>query len=408
MQIKQRGTAFSAIALSVALAAAFVSARAQSGQGQSSGAGQSSSQGATHGGQAMGGGQAMAGGQAMSAQTQTAGEHYKNIQILKDVPAYQINSTMQFFAASLGVECDFCHVGRAPDGTDQFEKDDKAPKKTARKMIQMTMDINKANFEGRPQITCYSCHRGANDPVGVPIIPDVETPRTAPAPPPTNPPTADQILDKYVQAVGGADAYNKINSRIQKGNIIVPGQPQTPITLYAKAPFMRVSITQMGQGQSITAFDGNAGWLGGGRNARDMNPTENVAAKLDADFHFATDLKTSLTRIRATRPDKIADKEYYVLVGLASDNTPVRLFFDEQTGLLVREVRYAQNAIGRLPTQIDFADYRDADGVKIPFKWTLARVNGRFTIQIDSVQQNVPIEDSRFQKPAAGAPSGQN
>ena len=358
-------------------------------------------------------GQAMGGAQGASATGQTAGEHYKNIQVLKDIPADQLLPTMTFFTASLGVECDFCHVRTTVNGRPELEpeKDDKQAKLTARKMIAMTFDINKANFNARPQITCYSCHRGANEPVGTPIISDLETPPTPPGPPPANMPTADQILAKYVQAVGGEDAYNKVTTRVEKGNISFQGQ-QVPITIYTKAPYMRMSITQMGQGQSITAFDGSAGWLGGGRGGpRDMNAQEDVAAKLDADFHFATDLKQSLTRLRMARPDKIGDTEYYVLVGLASDNTPVRLYFDENSGLLVREIRYAQGPIGRLPTQIDFADYRDTDGVKIPYKWTLARVNGRFTIQLDSVQQNVPIDDSKFQKPAAasgGPGSSQN
>jgi photosynthetic reaction center cytochrome c subunit len=390
-----RGITISAAALCIALAAAVISARAQSGQTQPQS-------------QAMPHGQSMGGTQSAPAAGQTAGERFKNIQVLKDIPADQLLPTMQFFAASLGVECNFCHVEGTANGRPelQADKDDKQAKLTARKMIAMTLDIDKTNFNARPQVTCYSCHRGANEPVGTPIIADVETPRTPPAAAPANMPTADQILAKYVQAVGGEDAYNKVTSRIEKGNILAQGQ-QVPITLYTKAPYMRMSITQMGGGQSITAFDGTSGWLGGGRGGpRDMSAQENVAAKLDADFHFATDLKQSLTRIRATRPDKIGDTEYYVLVGTASDNSPVRLYFDENSGLLVREIRYAQGPIGRLPTQIDYADYRDTDGVKIPFKWTLARVNGRFTIQIDSVQQNVPIDDSKFQKPAATSSNG--
>lgn len=100
---------------------------------------------------------------------------------------------------------------------------------------------------------------------------------------------------------------------------------------------------------------------------------------------------------------KIGDVEMYTVVGLAVDQTPVRLYFDEKTGLLTRLIRYTPTAFGRLPTQIDYADYRDVDGVKVPFRWTLARVNGRFTIQIDTAQQNVPIDDAKFAMPAAGA-----
>src|SRR5215469_5855148 len=78
----------------------------------------------------------------------TAGERFKNIQVLKDIPADQIFPTMQFIAASLGVECDFCHVKGA------FEKDDKEQKQTARKMITMMFAINKDHFGGERKVTC--------------------------------------------------------------------------------------------------------------------------------------------------------------------------------------------------------------------------------------------------------------
>lgn len=388
MERKRRGNTFGAVALGMALAAALLGARAQANAGQA-GAGQS-----TGGGASASSGQAAAG-----AAVETAAEHYKNIQVLKDIPAYQLTSTMDFIAASLGVQCEFCHVDDAKD------KDDKANKLMARKMMLMTMAINKANFD-RPQVTCFTCHHGTNDPVGMPsVIADNEPPRMPPQPPPAGMPTADQLLDKYVQAVGGADAVNKVTSRVEKGNIVVQGNP-IPIEIYAKAPNKRVSITKMGNGESFTAFDGTIGWLSGGRGPRVMNPTETLASKMDADIHFATDVKQNLSRLRAGRPEKIGDTEMYTVVGLAVDQTPVRLYFDEKTGLLVRLVRYTPTAFGRLPTQIDYADYRDVDGVKVPFKWTLARVNGRFTIQIDSAQQNVSIDDSKFMMPAA-APGGQ-
>src|SRR5690349_127439 len=138
----------------------------------------------------------------------TAEQAYKNIQALKGFPADELIPSMQFIAASLGVECDFCHVERA------FDKDDKKPKQTARKMIQMMFAINKDNFDGHREVTCYSCHRGSTKPVGTPIIEEEES---KPAPPrvmtsngakdSTPSPAAssaeaEQILEKYVQVLG--------------------------------------------------------------------------------------------------------------------------------------------------------------------------------------------------------------
>src|SRR5579864_5531244 len=139
-----------------------------------------------------------------------AEEQFKNIQVLKGVPAEQIFPTMQFIAASLGVECDFCHVQGA------FEKDDKKPKQTARKMMEMMFAINKDNFEGHREVTCYSCHRGSTDPVAIPAVMSEETkegagnPKKVDEAKETSGPSGEQLVDKYVQALGGAAAIDKV------------------------------------------------------------------------------------------------------------------------------------------------------------------------------------------------------
>jgi photosynthetic reaction center cytochrome c subunit len=354
-----------------------------------------------------------AGAHAQSAATpqagaavKTAGQdpQFKNIQVLKDLPSDQLIPAMQFITVALGVDCDACHVQGAR------EKDDKQMKLTARHMMQMQMDINKNNFNGNRQVTCYTCHRGSENPVGVPVIPETEAerpqqrPAAAQATPPTLP-TADQLLAKYIDAIGGAAVVTKITTRVEKGNTIV-GENKTPIDLYMKAPNMRYSVTHGQNGDNITAFDGTAGWQGGGRGGpRVMAPVDSMSAMIDAAVAFPTNLKTVLPQMRV-RTDKIGDKEYYMIAG-RGPGTPsqVRLYFDEQTGLLTRVIRYNDAGLGTMPVQVDYADYRDADGIKIPFRWTLSRPQGRFTIQVDSVQQNVPIDDSKFAKPAAPPPA---
>ncbi len=329
----------------------------------------------------------------------TAEQQFKNIQALQGTPADQLFPAMQFISASLGVECDFCHV------QGKFDADDKPAKKTARKMIAMTLAINKDSFNSRKEVTCYSCHRGNNDPVGTPPVlttdAEPEHPKEAPAAASGTAPTADQLIEKYLAAVGGADALHKVSTRVEKGNITFSGH-ETPIEVFAKAPDKRMSITHSSNGASITAFDGQGGWLGNtGRPARDMQGQEVDAARLDADFYLPTHLKEIFTGFRVGRPDKIDDRPVYPLFCMRQGQPPVRLYFDQASGLLVRQVRYTDTPVGRNPTQIDYADYREVDGIKVPFRWTLARVNGRFTIQITEAKQNVPIEDGKFTKPAA-------
>jgi photosynthetic reaction center cytochrome c subunit len=323
---------------------------------------------------------------------------FKNIQVLKGTPANQIVPSMQFISNSLGVECEFCHVRGAN------EKDDKKPKQTARQMIQMQMAINRDNFKGEREVTCFSCHRGAHDPVGVPIIAEGESKRPEPEKAETAAPalpTADEILNKYVQAVGGAAALEKINTRVEKGTISFGGQ-QMPVEVLAKAPNKRISRVHTPGGDNITAFDGHAGWIGnpGPRPPREMSAQENEAIGFDARFYLPTELKKMFAQFRVrTAAEKIDGHDVVQLIGANPGKPPMRLFFDKESGLLVRSIRYADTPLGRNPTQVDYADYRAQDGVKVPFQWTLARPLGRFTIQIAELQQNVPVDDKKFEKP---------
>jgi Photosynthetic reaction centre cytochrome C subunit len=114
-------------------------------------------------------GEVRSGRSAQAAPVKKASEQFKNIQVLKDLPADQLYSTMHFMADSLGVQCVDCHVG-VPGQVDG-EKDDKQMKRTARKMIAMTVEINKTNFDGQNgnrTVTCYTCHRGSRQPLSVP------------------------------------------------------------------------------------------------------------------------------------------------------------------------------------------------------------------------------------------------
>ncbi|MGA3018489.1 MAG: photosynthetic reaction center cytochrome c subunit family protein [Bryobacteraceae bacterium] len=333
-----------------------------------------------------------------AADVKTAEQVYKNIIALKGTPADQLGASMQFIAASLGVECEFCHVQGKP------EADDKPAKKTAREMIGMTLGINKDSFRGQLRVTCFSCHRGSTNPVSMPPVQESDTPARPVAP--TAPPagaaaaTPDQIADKYLTAVGGADAIRKISSRIMKGSILAGGT-ESPIELYTKAPNKRVSVSHMGGRESMTAFDGTVGWTGStGGAARQMSEAEAGSAALDAEFSLALRLKELFPQLRRGRPEQVNGVDCDVLQGTRPGGIAVRLDFDKQSGLLLRMVRSTTNSMGRMPVQIDYADYGEFDGVKVPLRWTLARPNGRFTIQIKEVQDNVPVDDAKFTKPA--------
>lgn len=352
--------------------------------------------------------------QAAAAAPKKAEEQFKNIQVLKGFPAEQVFPTMQFITASLGVECEFCHVQNA------FDKDDKKPKQAARKMMQMMFAINKDSFDGHREVTCYSCHRGSAHPAAIPAVLADEPARamgephgmeSAPKSTETkssDAPPAEQLLDKYVQAAGGEAAIGRVHSRVMKGTIDFSGM-SLPIDIYAKDPLKRISFTHMAEGDNVTAFDGRQGWLGmSGHPLREMHGSDLDGAGIDADLHLATHLKQMFRETRTEATEKIGDHEVYVVVGQRDDKPPIRLYFDKESGLLVRLVRFGETALGWLPTQIDYADYSDVDGVKVPYRWTLARPSGRFTIQVNELKQNVSVDDSKFAKPPAAAEPAKN
>jgi photosynthetic reaction center cytochrome c subunit len=342
---------------------------------------------------------------ARTPSPKTAEEQFKNIQVLKGIPAEQLFPTMQFITASLGVDCEFCHVQNA------FEKDDKKPKQTARKMIEMMFAINKNNFEGHREVTCFSCHRGSADPQAIPSVMTDQSKEVAGEPHRAEVEAkqndakvnagafADRLLDKFVQAEGGAGSIEKVTSRVMHGTIDVGGK-SLPIDIYSKDQEKRISFTHMPDGDSVTAFNGHEGWLGTpGHPLREMHGSDLDGAAMDADLHFATHVKQMFSELQVQGSEKVDGREAYVVVGKREPKPPVRLYFDEQSGLLVRLVRFGDTALGWLPTQIDYADYRDADGVKTPYRWTLARPSGRFTIQLSELRQNVPVDDAKFTKP---------
>jgi len=331
--------------------------------------------------------------------SRTADQVYKNIQVLKGIPADQLMPSMQFMTASLGVQCDYCHSENA------FEKDDKETKQKARKMMRMMFAINKDNFDGHREVTCYSCHRGANKPVITPIISGeagkvaVEE-RTGHQDPNTlGLPGVDQIFGKYLQAIGGTEAASKMSTRIQKGTLTV-GSEHFPVEVLAKAPTKRVTTVRFPGGDSVTAINGEAGWLSTpGRPVHGMSPSEADAARLDAELFFPSTLPQFFKELHVEQKEQINGDETYVVSGIRDNWPPVQLYFDEKSGLLVRVLRYVESPLGRNPTQIDYADYHDEGGVKTPFRWTVARPNARFTIQIEQMQQAVPIEEEKFAKP---------
>jgi hypothetical protein len=116
---------------------------------------------------------------------------------------------------------------------------------------------------------------------------------------------------------------------------------------------------------------------------------------------FPTNLRGMFDELKLQpHPETIDGRAATVVWGITKGQPQVRLYFDPQSGLLLRMLHYTDTALGLNPTQVDYSDYRDLGGVKTPYRWTIARPSGAFTIQLDEVQNNAPIDAGKFVEPA--------
>jgi len=333
----------------------------------------------------------------------TTQEAFKNIQVLKDLPSGQLIPAMQFITVSLGVECDFCHVRGA------FDKDDNKPKQTARKMMQMMFALNQQDFDGRREVTCYSCHRGASKPVSIPMVGDTVALEAmedfAPSPavqsnPATHLPEATEVLDKYVVALGGAPAIEKIASRIGSGKVTFAAGPALPVQIAWKAPGKQIMTIHLPSGDSITAWNGHTGWLSApGAPVHETGEADFEGARLDADLQLPVHLKQMFSDFKVIDQERIRDHDAVLLLASSPGLTSLELFFDKDSGLLLRQLRFSKSPLGLNPTRIDYDGYKDFDGVKVPLHVTIARPITRLEIQFDQVTQNIPVDDAQFEAP---------
>ncbi|MGB7727590.1 MAG: c-type cytochrome [Candidatus Acidiferrum sp.] len=324
-------------------------------------------------------------------------EVFKNIQVLTGIPSEQLIPAMEFMESSLGVQCGFCHV----EG--HFDKDDKKEKQTAREMMKMMFAIN-ANFEGRREVTCYSCHRGVAKPVATPAIgneaeADARGGDSQGHALPTGLPTADELIGKYVAALGGAEAIQRIASRVEKGTTVADGKT-VGVEIFAQAPDKWALVRHLAEGQSTEVYDGHTGWYGiPGRPARAMHPGDVEGARMDADLQFPLRIQERFPELRVEYPEKINGHEAYLLFASRDGQPAAKFYFDEQSWLLIRVVRYAESPLGLNPSQVDYADYRDVDGVQVPFRVTMSDPEDAATIQFEEIRQNVAIDAGVFTKP---------
>jgi len=287
--------------------------------------------------------------------------------------------------------------------------------------------VNKSTFKGNPTVGCYTCHRGRNSPQSLPALPlplpspppanagggaapaGAGTPGAAaqatPAPTPAMP-AADEIFGKYIAAIGGQAAVDKLTSRVAKGTIAQANGNSFQFELYQSGPDKFYLLVTTQQGTLERGFNGQVGWEKTARGVREISGFELANFRAANSLFSFINLKAQYARAPRVRKDKLNDRDVYVLDGQTTDGRRMRLYFDATTGLLLRRVTILTTVVGLIPDQVDFEDYRDVDGAKFAFvgrSATLEPGNPTSTRTFTEVKINLPVDESKFTMPAAAA-----
>jgi photosynthetic reaction center cytochrome c subunit len=348
-----------------------------------------------------------AAGQAGPEQSSQMSETvFKNIQVLKGIPVDEFMDAMGMFASALGYDCSSCHSPEISTNRDAFAITTPAIQR-ARGMFTMMTNINRAYFRGEPRVSCFTCHRGnyrpeivpslalqygvlTEDPNAMVIFPDRQG-------------SADQVFDKYLKALGGMERLAKLTSFVATGAYsgFNTGGGEVPVEIFARAPDQRTTVIRTPDGEGVKTYDGRNGWAAEGwRPVPLMTLTGgNLAgARLDAIVSFPAGIQKAFSQWQVSSTT-IEDRPVQLVQGTNAGESPANLYFDE-SGLLVRLVRWNKTAVGTVPTQIDYADYREVAGVKMPFRTIVTWTDGQNTIELKDVRPNVPIDAVRFARPA--------
>jgi hypothetical protein len=333
-------------------------------------------------------------------------EVFKSVVLLKGIPVDTFFDAMGMFANAMGNDCTFCHSPKAALDRAAFAV--QTPRiLRARQMIMMMNTINENFFGGRPRVTCFTCHGGNQSPRSDPNLAlqystPPEDPNVRDFPPDTRI-SANQVFDKYLEAIGGAERLARLSSFTARGTYsgFDTAFEKVPVEIFAKAPGQFTTIVHMSGGNSVRTFNGRNAWMAG-----PDTPVPLVTltagnldrARLEAILAFPAGIRQAFSQWRVGRA-VLGDDEVLVVQATDAGQPVVNLYFDP-SGLLVRLVRWTLTPVGFVPTQIDYSDYRDVAGVKIPFHKTVTQTYMQMNVELSEVQPNVTVDAARFAKPA--------
>ncbi|MEP7272986.1 MAG: hypothetical protein ABI882_15915 [Acidobacteriota bacterium] len=216
--------------------------------------------------------------------------------------------------------------------------------------------------------------------------------------------TVDQILDKYVQSLGGRAAIEKVTTRSAKGSFELPTMGvKGEFEYHRKAPNRAVTIiTLAGYGASIEGYDGKVAWASDpAAGVREKSGVELSTSRLDAEFNKELRLRQLFPKLDLKGAEKVGGRDAWVILATPIEGPPEKWYFDVQTGLLVRSDIEREGPQGKMPFELYLEDYREVDGMKVPFSTRLSNPSLSVVFKADEIKQNNPLDEAKFRKPTA-------
>ncbi len=329
---------------------------------------------------------------------QLSGAKFKNVTALADMPADQMGKAMNIMTASLGVNCQYCH-----EGTD-FAKESVGQKDVGRKMIELTRELNAKYFEGRTEVTCFTCHQGNVHPTStVPLgsIIEAKEAKTAPKtePQPANL-TVDAILTKYLDALGTENARKKLKSRHIIAKRVEPDGRTEPEELWQLSDGRFRMLTTYGTAEKpvavVEGFDGKTAWKKANADVIQLKTDEAALIELDAKATLVSDLRTLFQDLRFRKTVQLEGQSAHWLTGTVASGLQVNLYFDAENGLLIRRTTAIPTFMGDFVHQVDYREYKVFDELKVPTRVEYSVPNIRWTRAVTAVEHNQAVDNVSF------------
>ena len=214
-------------------------------------------------------------------------------------------------------------------------------------------------------------------------------------------PSGEQIIARYVEAIGGRAAWESLRSRTSLGTIEFTSIPLSgTVMIHEKAPNRVLQVVIVEGAVFRQGFDGRVAWSDDPQDGVKTKSGEELSeAARDADFYRPININKMYSKIAVTGQEEIEGRTAYLVEATSTDGTVEKVDFDAQSGLIVRAI--AQRHVGQNVTtfQQDLQDYREVDGVKLPFTVVQTGGGAPFTIHFGEFHHNVDLEDSEFAKP---------